>query len=94
MLALRESTEFFCNIFCSNIYPRWRAEHFKMNLADLAPDALVFLLASPAIDPERLLPSHFPHVFPAASDMDKMLNRSTKKNFNFIPCVHHFCLRK
>lgn len=45
-----------------------------MSLAELALDALVFLLASPAIEPERLLTSHFPHVFPAASNTDKMLN--------------------
>lgn len=65
-----------------------------MSLMELALDALVFLLASPAIDLERLLVLHFPHVFPAASNTDKMLNRNTKKNLNFIPHVHHFCLEK
>lgn len=70
MLALRESTEFFCNIFCSNIYPCWRREHFKMSLVALVLDALVFLLASPAIEPETLLALHFPRVIPAASDTE------------------------
>lgn len=63
MLALCESTEFFCNIFCSNICLCWRREHFKMSLAKLALDALVFLLDSPTIEPERLL-LHVFHVFP------------------------------
>lgn len=39
-----------------------------MSLAELALGALVFLLASPAIEPQPLLASHFPRVFPAASD--------------------------
>lgn len=94
MLALRESTEFSCVFFFfSNIYLCWRRERFKMSLSELAlGDALVFLLASSAT--EWLLALHFPHVFPAASSTDKMLNQNTRKNFHFIPRLHHLCLGK
>lgn len=95
MLALHESTEFSCVFwfFFSNIYLCWRRERFKMSLSELAlDDALVFLLASSAT--EWLLAPHFPHVFPAASSTDKMLNENTRKNFHFIPRLHHLCLGK
>jgi len=55
-----------------------------MSLAELALDALVFLLASPALEPGRLLASHFPCVFSTASNTDKLLNQNTNKSFNFI----------
>lgn len=63
-----------------------------MSFSELALDALVLLLASSAT--EWLLAPYFPHVFPAASSTDKMLNQNTTKNFNFIPRLHHLCLGK